>query len=53
MVGAQDATTPSALARQLAAGIGGAQFLELKGCGHCPQVENPQAFVDAVENFLR
>src|SRR5262245_9842909 len=44
MVGSEDATTPSALARELAAGIRGAKFVELKGCGHCPQVEQPQAF---------
>jgi len=52
MVGSLDATTPPALARQLAESIPGARFLELKGCGHCPQIENPQAFVAAVEEFL-
>ena len=52
MVGSQDATTPSALARRLAEGIPGAKFMELEGCGHCPQVEKPDAFVAAVEAFL-
>lgn len=52
MVGSEDATTPAALARELAAGIPGAEFLELKGCGHCPQIEDPGAFVAAVESFL-
>jgi len=52
MVGSEDATTPAALARQLADGIRGAKFAELAGCGHCPQLENPRAFVDAVERFL-
>src|SRR5262245_58451835 len=52
MVGSEDATTPPALARELAAGIAGAKFVELKGCGHCPQVEDPTAFVAAVEAFL-
>jgi len=52
MAGALDATTPPALARELAAGIPGARFMEIPGCGHCPQIENPQAFVDAVEGFL-
>src|SRR5262245_35629299 len=52
MVGSEDATTPPALARLLAEGIAGAKFVELKGCGHCPQVENPKAFIDAVEGFL-
>lgn len=52
MVGALDQTTPPALARELAAGIPGARFLEIPGCGHCPQIENPQAFVTAVNGFL-
>jgi 3-oxoadipate enol-lactonase len=52
MAGSEDATTPAALARQLAEGIPGAKFVELKGCGHCPQVEDPEAFVAAVEDFL-
>jgi 3-oxoadipate enol-lactonase len=52
MVGALDQTTPPALARELAAGLAGAKFLELPGCGHCPQIENPRAFIDAVNGFL-
>jgi len=52
MVGALDQTTPPALARELASGIPGAMFLEISGCGHCPQIENPRAFVDAVNGFL-
>ena len=52
MAGSEDATTPPALARSLAEGIPGAKFVELKGCGHCPQIENPDAFVAAVEGFL-
>jgi 3-oxoadipate enol-lactonase len=52
MAGALDATTPPALARELAAGIPGARFMEIAGCGHCPQIENPQGFVAAVDGFL-
>jgi pimeloyl-ACP methyl ester carboxylesterase len=52
MAGALDQTTPPALARELAAGISGATFLEIPGCGHCPQIESPRAFVDAVSGFL-
>jgi 3-oxoadipate enol-lactonase len=52
MAGALDATTPPALARDLAAGIPGARFMEIPGCGHCPQIENPAAFVSAVESVL-
>jgi 3-oxoadipate enol-lactonase len=51
LAGSEDATTPPALARELAAGIG-ARFLEIPGCGHCPQIEKPEAFVEAVEAFL-
>jgi 3-oxoadipate enol-lactonase len=52
MAGSEDATTPPALARELAAGIPGARFQEIRGCGHCPQIENPAAFDAAVESFL-
>ena len=52
MAGALDQTTPPALARALANGISGAKFLEIPGCGHCPQIENPRAFVAAVNGFL-
>jgi len=52
MAGSEDATTPAALARELAAGIPGAKFKELRGCGHCPQIEDPDGFVAALEEFL-
>jgi 3-oxoadipate enol-lactonase len=52
MAGALDQTTPTALARELSTRILGAEFLEIPGCGHCPQIEDPQAFVKAVESFL-
>ena len=52
MAGSEDATTPPALARKLVEGIRGAKYMELKGCGHCPQIEDPAAFVAALEGFL-
>jgi 3-oxoadipate enol-lactonase len=52
MAGSEDATTPPALARELAAKIPGAKFRQIEGCGHCPQIENPALFVQAVEDFL-
>jgi 3-oxoadipate enol-lactonase len=52
MAGSEDATTPPALARELAAKIPRAKFRQLDGCGHCPQIENPELFVQAVEAFL-
>jgi len=52
MAGSEDATTPPALARELATRIPNAKFRELQGCGHCPQIESPELFVQAVEEFL-
>jgi 3-oxoadipate enol-lactonase len=52
LAGSEDATTPPALARELAAAIPGAEFRELSGCGHCPQIEDPARFVAALEGFL-
>ena len=53
MAGAHDQTTPPALARELAAKITDAKFLEIPGCGHCPQIEQPETFVEAVNGFRR
>jgi 3-oxoadipate enol-lactonase len=52
MVGELDAATPVDLARALADGIKGARFLMLSGCGHCPPLEQPEAFLAAVNSFL-
>jgi 3-oxoadipate enol-lactonase len=52
MVGELDQTTPPVLARELATKISNARFLEIPGCGHCPQIEKPEAFVEAVNEFL-
>jgi 3-oxoadipate enol-lactonase len=41
-----------ALARELADGIGGARFTMLPQCGHCPPLEQPDAFLSAVGPFL-
>ena len=52
MVGALDGATPAPLARELAKAIPGAGFVEIAECGHCPQLEKPAVFVDAVKEFL-
>jgi 3-oxoadipate enol-lactonase len=52
LAGTEDATTPPALARELAAKIPNAKFREIPGCGHCPQIENPELYVRMVEGFL-
>jgi len=50
--GELDQTTPPAGAALLAAGIAGAQFRPLANCGHCPMLEQPQALVALLEEFL-
>jgi 3-oxoadipate enol-lactonase len=52
VVGTLDEATPPALARELAAGIAGSRLVELDGCGHCPPLEQPEAFLAAVVPFL-
>lgn len=52
LVGELDAATPVPLARALAEAIGGAEFVMLRGCGHCPPLEQPDTFLSAVARFL-
>jgi len=52
IVGELDAATPVPLARALAEGIAGAEFTLLPRCGHCPPLEQPEAFLTAVGGFL-
>jgi 3-oxoadipate enol-lactonase len=52
LCGADDRTTPAALARQLAGAIPGAAYREIAECGHCPMLEQPQVLVSEMENFL-
>ncbi len=52
MVGELDAATPLDLARELAPEIKGARFVLLPGCGHCPLLEQPEAFLAAIGCFL-
>jgi pimeloyl-ACP methyl ester carboxylesterase len=52
VAGADDQTTPPFMATELADGIGGATLREIADCGHCPPLEQPDAFLAAVEPFL-
>ncbi len=52
IAGGADQTTPPEMARELAELIPDAELVELAGCGHCPPLEQPDAFVEAVENWL-
>ena len=33
--------------------LDGARYVELPGCGHCPPLEQPEAFLDAIRDFVR
>jgi pimeloyl-ACP methyl ester carboxylesterase len=50
--GALDQATPPALNRLIADKVPGARYIELAGCGHCPPLEQPKAFLQAVESFM-
>jgi 3-oxoadipate enol-lactonase len=50
--GAEDQSAPPALNRAAAQKIPGARYVELPGCGHCPPLEQPQAFIDAISEFV-
>jgi pimeloyl-ACP methyl ester carboxylesterase len=47
-----DQATPPALAKEMAEKIPNARYVELKGCGHCPPLEQPQEFVAAIREFV-
>ena len=53
IAGGADQTTPPEMARHLAAAIPGSTLVELGRCGHCPQLEQPEALAAAVETFLQ
>ncbi|MGY5775208.1 alpha/beta fold hydrolase [Rhizobium sp. LEGMi135b] len=52
VVGLEDKATPVALAREVAAGIAGAQLHELKGCGHAPHIQMTEAIAKLLQMFL-
>lgn len=53
VVGEHDVVTPPLSSQRLAAGIGGAQYVEIPGAGHLANQELPDAFNDVVAEFLR
>lgn len=46
-----DSATPPALSKDIASKVKGARYVELPGCGHCPPLEQPEAFVKAIKEF--
>jgi pimeloyl-ACP methyl ester carboxylesterase len=53
LTGDQDNTIPNSLSMEMASGIPGAKLVVLPNCGHLPQVEQTQATVDALTEWLR
>jgi 3-oxoadipate enol-lactonase len=52
VVGSEDGATPPALGRDLAARVAHGSMIEMPGLGHCPHIQDPDAFVAAVADFL-
>lgn len=50
--GELDQATPPALNRLIADKVPGARYVELPGCGHCPPLEQPNAFLVAIKSFV-
>jgi pimeloyl-ACP methyl ester carboxylesterase len=50
--GELDQATPPALNKQIADKVPGARYAELPGCGHCPPLEQPEAFLGAIKDFV-
>jgi len=51
--GDTDNTIPNSLSVEMANGIPGAKLIILPDCGHLPQVEAPEATIDALVEWLR
>ena len=50
--GEMDQATPPALNRQIAEQVKEARDTELPGCGHCPPLVQPEAFLGAIKEFI-
>ena len=53
VAGELDAITPPAPAREMAAAIPGARYVEIPGAGHAVPIEKPKAIAAALESFFR
>ena len=52
VAGEEDITTPPEMAEELADGIPNARLSVIPECGHCPQLQQPEALLAAVANFV-
>ena len=50
--GELDQATPPALNKVVANKVPAARYVELPGCGHCPPLEQPEAFLAAIKSFM-
>jgi 3-oxoadipate enol-lactonase len=50
--GELDQATPPVLNKQIAQKVAGARYMEMSGCGHCPPLEQPEAFLAAIKDFV-
>lgn len=53
IAGSEDGSTPPDLVRELADLIPGARFRLIRGAGHLPPVDRPEAFAAALTEFLK
>ncbi len=52
LVGEHDEATPPPMSRELVALLPNARLKILAGCAHVPQLQSPEAFLDAIGDFL-
>ncbi len=52
LVGEHDEATPPPMSHELAAGLPNARLVTLPGCAHVPQLQAPEAFLEAIGDFL-
>jgi 3-oxoadipate enol-lactonase len=52
LCGEFDQATPPALNKAIADKVEGARYVEMPGCGHCPPLEQPEAFLAAIKDFV-
>jgi len=50
--GELDQATPPPLNKAIVEKVAGAKYVELPGCGHCPPLEQPEAFLKAIGEFV-
>ncbi len=53
LVGEQDEATPLPMSEELARLLPDARLVILPGCAHVPQMQNPGAFLAAIDDFLQ